>query len=316
MDKLHLVEIPNPFSKLELLKLSYQVFGKKLDTAPVVLVNHALTGNSLVAGEKGWWNSIIGENKVIDLNTYSIIAFDIPGNEYHIKNNPELDYKVWSTQEIAGIFWKALDVLGVQNLHSIIGGSLGGGIAWEMFHIRPNVIDNLVPVATHYKASAWVIGNIMVQDNILNQKHKPIEIARQHAMHLYRTPASLHEKFGDAYNEEENQYEIESWLNYHGRRLKSRFSLSAYKHMNHLIRTIGRNISFEELKQQIKNTKTKIHIISVDTDLLFTQAEQYEMYQNLKHLDTISYHEIASIHGHDAFLIEYPQLEAILKTIY
>lgn len=308
--------IPNPFSKEKSLEITYQVFGKELGTAPVVLVNHALTGNSSVAGEKGWWNAIIGENKVIDLNKYSVLAFDIPGNEYHIKNSDNIAYKSWSTQLIAKLFWEALDALEIPKIHSIIGGSLGGGIAWEMFYLRPNATEHILPIATHYKASAWVIGNIMVQDNILNQEFKPIEIARQHAMHLYRTPASLQEKFGDAFNEEENQYEIESWLNYHGRQLKSRFSLSAYKHMNHLIRTIGKNINFENLKEQIKHTKTKIHIISVDTDLLFTQAEQYGMYQDLKDLGNISYYEIKSIHGHDAFLIEYPQLERILERIY
>ncbi len=62
------------------LTLSYQVFGQDLNTAPVVLVNHSLTGNANVSGESGWWNDIIGPNKLIDTAVYSVIAFNFPGN--------------------------------------------------------------------------------------------------------------------------------------------------------------------------------------------------------------------------------------------
>src|SRR6056300_686233 len=58
------------------LKLSYQVFGQTLGTAPIILVNHALTGNSNVAGEDGWWIDLIGKDKVIDIKLYTILAFN------------------------------------------------------------------------------------------------------------------------------------------------------------------------------------------------------------------------------------------------
>ncbi|HLV41936.1 MAG TPA: hypothetical protein VKY37_06640, partial [Brumimicrobium sp.] len=61
------------------IPLSYEVFGKELYTAPIVLVNHALTGNSNVAGEDGWWTDLVGENKVIDTLKYTVLAFNIPG---------------------------------------------------------------------------------------------------------------------------------------------------------------------------------------------------------------------------------------------
>jgi len=64
------------------LNLSYQVFGQDLGSAPVVLINHALTGNSAVAGEEGWWNAIVGEEKAIDTNTYTVLSFNIPGNGF------------------------------------------------------------------------------------------------------------------------------------------------------------------------------------------------------------------------------------------
>ena len=64
------------------LKLSYQLFGNPLGTAPVVLVNHALTGNSNVAGKDGWWQDLVGEDKVIDTKLYTILSFNIPGNGF------------------------------------------------------------------------------------------------------------------------------------------------------------------------------------------------------------------------------------------
>ena len=64
------------------LNLSFEVFGLALNTAPIVLVNHALTGNSQVIGENGWWNSLIGESKTIDTKKYTILAFNVPGNGY------------------------------------------------------------------------------------------------------------------------------------------------------------------------------------------------------------------------------------------
>ena len=68
-------------------ELSYQLFGQKLFTAPIVLVNHALTGNSNVAGEFGWWSSLIGLGKLIDTNKFTVIAFNIPGNGYDEKTS-------------------------------------------------------------------------------------------------------------------------------------------------------------------------------------------------------------------------------------
>jgi homoserine acetyltransferase len=62
------------------IPLSFETFGRPLGSAPIVLVNHALTGNSSVVGEHGWWKDLIGDDKCIDTAHYSILAFNIPGN--------------------------------------------------------------------------------------------------------------------------------------------------------------------------------------------------------------------------------------------
>lgn len=295
-------------------EVSYQIFGAALHTAPIVLVNHALTGNSTVAGEKGWWKSLIGEGQIIDLNQFTVIAFNIPGNGYQNTYLIE-DYKALNTKIIAALFWKALEKIGVSQLFAIIGGSLGGGIAWEMAFLKPNNIDHLIPIATSLQSSDWLIGNVLVQEQILETSSSPVQQARKHAMLLYRTPASFDVKFGK--QKKEKEYAVESWLNYHGHALEQRFCLQAYKTMNHLLRTIGEDINEEKLIAFAHKSNCDIHLVAVDSDYLFTYHEQKKTYEFLKkYKPNITFDEITSVHGHDAFLIEYEQLYKILKPIF
>lgn len=297
-------------------EVTYQIFGLPIGFAPVVLVNHALTGNSNVAGEKGWWNSLIGKQKVIDIDQFTVICFNIPGNGYDNEATKLItNYKQFSTRGIALIFWQALEQLGVTELFAVIGGSLGGGIAWEMGFLRPKAIKNIIPVATNYKANDWLIGNVLVQDQILNNSVKPIHDARLHAMLLYRTPQSLQSKFKTEKKEE--LYQIESWLLHHGNKLENRFTLQAYKLMNHLLKTIGQDITESDLIAFAKETDAKIHQIAINTDYFFIPQDNKAVHEKLQLFTSkIQYSEIDSIHGHDAFLIEFEQLNAILAPVF
>lgn len=178
------------------ISLSYQTFGVTLGTAPIILVNHALTGNSNVIGENGWWNDLIGDNKCIDTNYYTIIAFNIPGNGYDdIRENLIDNYKDFTARDIAKLFAIGLERLNINELYAVIGGSVGGGIAWELAALKPYLIEHLIPIATDWKSTDWIIANCHIQDAILNNSSKPLEDARRHAMTLYRTPESLTQKF-------------------------------------------------------------------------------------------------------------------------
>ena len=101
------------------LPLSYQLFGEALGTAPVILINHALTGNSDVAGEDSWWKDLIGENKVIDTNEYTILCFNIPGNGYD--DFLIDDYKSFIARDIARIFLLGLEKLKIRNIQFALG---------------------------------------------------------------------------------------------------------------------------------------------------------------------------------------------------
>ena len=298
--------------------LSYQQFGKPLHEAPIVMTNHALTGNSNVTGEGGWWNPIVGPNKVIDTNVFTVLAFNIPGNGHdQVSNNLVENYKDFTARDIAEIFAKALDLLKITQLFAVIGGSVGGGLAWELAALKPTLIEHLIPIASDWKSTDWLIANCYIQEQILNNSSQPLIDARMHAMSLYRTPESFKAKFDRILQKEENVFAIESWLNYHGNVLNNRFQLAAYKMMNQVLKTIDITQGSNDFVEVASKIKSKIHIVTINSDLFFKAKENWDTYVDLKpHKDTVSISEIQSIHGHDAFLIEYDQLEAILETIF
>ena len=319
MSKVKTISIPNFTTAIgsyyDKVELHYQHFGRNCIDAPVVLINHSLTGDANVAGSSGWWNEIVGPDLTIDTKTYAILAFNIPGNgvnNYLIEN-----YQDFHAGDIAEIFYKGLQVLGVEKLFALIGGSIGGGIAWEMAALYPSITKNLIPVAADWKASDWIIANTFLQKRLLENSNDPIRDARIHAMLTYRTPASFSERFGRTKNIEKNIYNVESWLIHHGDKLFKRFLLKAYKTMNHLLASVDITRNGESIEKVIKSIESDIHLIAIDSDIFFTPEEDQKTFKigrNLK--KKIYYHELNSIHGHDAFLIENKAISKILKKIF
>lgn len=300
------------------IPLFYQVFGQPVGSAPIVVVNHALTGNSNVSGENGWWNDLIGEGRIIDTHYFTVIAFNIPGNGYDDNfGNLISNYTDFTIRDVARIFWEGLHFLKVEQVFAVIGGSLGGAVAWEMAVLKPDSVKNLIPVASDWKATDWVIANVLIQDQLLNNSDDPISDARLHAMLLYRTPQSVNQRFQRNKINNSSVFQIENWLVNHGAKLKNRFRLSAYKLMNHLLKTNDITRERSDFLAVANSIQGNIHIIAVDTDYFFIPDENRETYQALKsNKENVFYHEIQSIHGHDAFLIEFEQLAQILTPIF
>jgi len=299
------------------ITLSYQTFGQSISDAPVVLVNHALTGNSNVSGHEGWWKELIGEDKCIDTRAYAILAFNIPGNGFEGVGNSIDNYKDFVASDIAQLFLQGVKALSIESLFAVIGGSVGGGIAWEMAALAPKLIKHLIPVATDWKATDWLIANCFLQDNILNNSSNPVEDARIHAMLCYRTPQSFKYKFDRTINENLGVFNIESWLAHHGDKLRERFQLSAYKLINQILKTIDIARDSKNFDKAVSKITAHIHIVSVDTDLFFNADENRKTFKKLQELNKkVNYYEIQSIHGHDAFLIEFEQLTNLLSSIF
>ena len=320
MTKLNYIQIPNYITRsgeTTNIKLSYQTFGRSLNDAPIVLVNHALTGNSEVIGDNGWWNDLIGDNKCINTNDYCILAFNVPGNGFdNTKESLIENYKDFTARDVAKIFSIALKQLNIKQLFAVIGGSVGGGIAWELAAYRPTLIKHLIPVSADWKSTDWLIANCHIQDAILNNSSQPLIDARMHAMTLYRTPESFKYKFNRS-KKNSCLFNTESWLNHHGEKLSQRFNIKAYKLMNQILRTIDitkNQVSFSEIASKITSN---IHMITINSDLFFKPEENLKTYEELKKTkDNVYIYEVDSIHGHDGFLIEFEQLSNFLSPIF
>ena len=319
MKNLQIIKIDNfiSFNKTNFdIELTYEIFGLPLGDAPIVLVNHALTGNSNLAGVNGWWNPIIGEKKLIDTTRFTILAFNFPGNGYGGKSIE--NYKDLILRDIAKIFLIGLKKLKIESLFAVIGGSIGGSLIWEMAALSPNIAENLIPIACDWKSSDWLLANTRLQHQILNNSSSPIHDARIHAMLCYRSPKSFEKKFNRSLNKDLKIFNVESWLLHHGSKLQKRFQLSSYKLMNHLLSTIDitrdTEKEFEDIASKINGN---IYIVSVDSDLFFTDSQNRNTFYKLcKVKDNVFFKTIKSDHGHDAFLIEFPKLVNLLSNIF
>ncbi len=318
LQKIKISDFENSAGTIQDIQLTYQTFGRELGTAPIVLVNHALTGNSEVTGKNGWWKKIIGIGKSIDLQNYTVLAFNIPGNGFDgEESHLVFNYKEFTLRDIAKIYSKAIKQLGISKIFAGIGGSVGGSLLWEQAVLDPELFQHIIPVATDYKTTPWVKAQCKVQDQILNNSINPVADARMHAMTIYRSPESFVSKFGTNQNHKNGFGSIESWLEHHGKKLENRFQLAAYKLMNQLLSTSDISLGSGDYLSAASKITGDIHIITINSDGLFTPSENWDTYVNLSLVkENINIHEIKSIHGHDAFLIENAQVTTILNPIF
>ncbi|MAR26793.1 MAG: homoserine acetyltransferase [Flavobacteriaceae bacterium] len=315
MSELCKLDIKNFLSFNETLfniELSYQLFGKPIGDAPIVMVNHALTGNSSVCGKDGWWDPIVGKNKLINTDKFTVIAFNFPGNGFDkvvIKN-----YKELILADVAKIFKIGLEKLKISKLHAVIGGSIGGCLIWELAFLYPNLSENYIPIASDWKSTNWLISMTRVQKQILKNSRKPLQDARIHAMLSYRSPKSINLKFDR--NIEKNKFNVENWLLYHGDKLNRRYDLNSYKLMNHLLSTVNitKNVKLFSLATKINSN---IYIVSIDSDLLFTHEENKITFDEIsKYKKNVFLKTIISDHGHDAFLMEFRKIKDLLHEVF
>lgn len=180
----------------------------------------------------------------------------------------------------------------------------------------PDFIQKLIPISGDWKATDWMLANVFLQKKILETHPEPLEIARMHAMLCYRTPQSFKLRFDRSWNSDRNMFNVESWLAYHGEKLVQRFSLQAYKNMNHILGTIDITQGRNTLEDILRSISSEIHILSIDSDLFFPIDEDRETVKRAHAVGkTIHHHVIHSDFGHDAFLMEYDKVISLLKKI-
>jgi homoserine O-acetyltransferase len=296
----------------------------------VIWVMHALTGD---ANPQQWWSGLIGEDKFFDPSRYFIVCANFLGSCYGstqpMSNNPVngnpyyYDFPNITTRDIASSLEKLRIHLGLEKINTVIGGSLGGKVALEWAFSLGEKLENAIVVASNAKASPWIIGFNETQrmaiesDQSWGKTHpeagkKGLETARAIGMLSYRHPETFLASQSET-EEKRDGFKISSYLRYQGIKLANRFNALSYWILSKAMDSHDIGRSRGGTPDALSTIKCKVLSIGVDTDILFTSDESRYISQ---HVPKGTYREIKSIYGHDAFLIEYEQLQYILRSFY
>jgi homoserine O-acetyltransferase len=281
----------------------------QLSSRPVVLVIHALTGDMRAGGEGGWWAPVIGPGQPLDPTTHHVLCFSLLGGCYGTSGpvDPRFPAEaVVTTRDQARSLGLALDALGVERLALVTGGSLGGMVALALAADQPARVERLAPIGAAQASSAWVLGLNHVQRQIIEAhggSARGLELARQLAMLTYRAEAGLERTQGRG-RDAQGSWRIGTYLEHQGAKLRGRFDVRAY------LTLLGAMDHHALRDEEVGRISAATLAIGIDSDQLFFPEHMRALARVLPQAE---YAELSSVHGHDAFLIEWDQLRACLR---
>ncbi len=313
-------------------ELAYTTYGKlNSDQSNIIWVIHALTGD---ANPADWWNGIIGVDKFYDPSTYHIICVNLLGSCYgstnplslkpHLRKPYFYDFPQLTTRDQANALERLRIHLGIEQIHTLIGGSLGGQVGLEWAIILGKKLANAIILASTAKSTPWVIGFNETQRMAIESDStwgelsedagkKGLETARAIAMLSYRHPLDLSKKQSESDSAKLDNFRASSYLRYQGAKLSRRFNALSYWTLSKTMDSHDLSRNRESLKDALELIDANVLAVGVDSDLLFLASESQFISKNVR---KGTYKEINSTSGHDAFLIEFEQLTSILKSFY
>ncbi len=298
----------------------------------------------------GWWDPLIGAEKPIDTSKYFVISSNVLGGCYGSTGPTSIDpstgkpyginFPRYTIRDMVRAQKRLAEALGIEHFRAVIGGSMGGMQVLEWAVMYPEAVGAIVPIAIGTQHSAWAIGlnevarRAIMADPQWKNGHYPLfeqpetglGLARAIAMLTYRSFDSLEAKFGrerrqpepveselpqaTARKALEMSFEIASYLNYQGVKLVDRFDANTYIHLTHAMDDYDLAEGRGPVEQLLAKVDVPALVMGIPSDVLYPEAEQLQLAEMLPNA---RYARIESPHGHDAFLIEYPQLAVRLR---
>lgn len=319
------------FSSVDIAWKSWGSLNEKKDN--LILICHALTGH---AAADEWFSGLFDEGGILDAEKHFILCINMPGSCYGSTGptsiNPETgkawqaDFPKITIRDMVTFQQLLLDDWNIQGIELVLGGSMGGMTALE-FAIMDDRVKSAALFVMGKAHSPWAIGISHAQrmaiyadenwkDGFYDPEYPPakgLAAARAMAMITYRAPGNYEKKFGRGIHPDKDIYQVESYLNYQGRKLAQRFDANTYlilsKAMDSHDVSRGRG-SFEEV---LGDLDKPVLVLGFGSDRLYPIGEQREL---AAFLPDAQLAELDSPYGHDAFLIEFEQLNQQLKKFY
>jgi homoserine O-acetyltransferase len=293
--------------------------------------------NNMYLGKPGWWDELIGPGKAFDTNKYFVVCSNVLGSCYGTTGPADISnfkgdkyrqkFPPITVRDMVRVQKSLIDFLGIKRIKTIAGGSLGGMQVLEWAAAFGEIVQSIIPIATAAGHSAWAMGlnrtaRLAIENDIEfqngNYNSQPLNgfsLARQIAIQSYRTYSSFENKFGrnihtEIKNGNKNRFEVESYLDYQGEKLAARFDANAYLYLSRAMDMHDIGYNRGGIESVLRAFKLKALCIGIDSDILYPPEEQIKISSMIPNS---MYAEIKSIHGHDAFLIEFAQLENIIK---
>jgi homoserine O-acetyltransferase len=322
------------------------------DKSNAILVCHALTGDQHVAspnpvtGKPGWWQVLIGPGKVIDTDRFFVICANViggclgstgPASTDPATGKPyALNLPVITIRDMVRAQVMLVDHLGIDQLFCVIGGSMGGMQVLEWASSYPERVFSALPIATGARHSSqniafhevgrqsvmadpeWLGGNYLVAGR---RPEKGLAVARMAAHITYLSEAALHRKFGRNLQDRERptfgfdaDFQIESYLRHQGMTFVDRFDANSYLYLTRAMDYFDLAADHGgRLAEAFAGTKTRFCLVSFTSDWLFPTDESRSVVHALNAAGaSVSFVEIETDRGHDAFLLDEPELFAAI----
>ena len=352
IEKNILLESGEEFGPITVAYETYGRLNGKKDNA--ILVLHALTGDAHAAGyhsetdmKPGWWNDMIGPGKAFDTDKYFIISSNMlggcKGTTGPSSINPQTgkaygtDFPVITIEDTVKVQKELVEHLGVKKLLSVAGGSMGGmqALMWSITY--PEMVESTILIATTSKLSAQGIAfnavgrNAILSDpdwqngNYYDKENKPdrgLSIARMVGHITYLCEEAMHKKFGRKLQNKTKpdftmdiDFQVESYLQHQGQVFVDRFDANSYLYITKAVDYFDLGGKYGSLDEAFKHTNAKFLIMSFTSDWLFPTSQSKEMVNALLRTNKdVSFCEIESPCGHDAFLLEFETQTNIIKS--
>jgi len=328
---------PHPFElesgfKLPHLEVTYHTYGKiNPEKNNVIWVCHALTANSNVLE---WWAGLFGPAYLFNPEEYFIICANILGSCYGttgpLSVNPETgqpyyqNFPVISIRDMVQAHELLRQHLGISQIHTVMGGSLGGQQSLEWAIQKPQLFQNLILLATNAYHSPWGIAfneaqRMAIQadetftQNIPDGGKNGLRAARAIALLSYRHYNTYGHTQQEVDINKTDHYKASSYQNYQGDKLAKRFNAYSYFSLSKSMDSHQVGRSRNSVEQALKQITARTLVIGINTDLLFPVAEQQFL---ARHIPQAAFKEIDSFYGHDGFLTETTKLSQLIEEFY